>query len=382
MTVRGESDRKLQTKPCWSWSGAEALNFARQTDDLERLVAMLPEKKSSTEEILTFLVDLRARFQRWMHQDEFGPTRRAQTAALRALKKSLQTLQEQLVKGATVQREQLDTTLRARNHLSATVLERLYEGADDLECNLRTSGASGREIDWASRIKCRAEKTMAQSQSLDTNTDGEILPIATQHGFDPHQTYSADFSLAHAERWLNAYWNVVDKALCELNKKRGAEERESLKLLVELLCELWERETASDVTAHGMSKLEYTQRAETQAGRFVTSAVEAMLPESAWFNEHSGFSHAVRARTFLPSRQCDRARQIFVIMRDFVRRQSKIRESALPKKLAFNFVNAVPATGAVAMQDGEKRLPEEATSGPDVDPTKNPSPARFGDADN
>jgi hypothetical protein len=318
MTKRGELDRKLQTKPCWSWSGAEALDFAGQTHDLERLVAMLPEKKSSTDEILTFLVDLRARFQRWMHQDEFGPTRRRQTAALRTLRKSLQTLQEQLAKGATVRREQLETMLRAGNHLSATALERLYEGADDLQCNLRTSGASSREIDWASRIKCRAEKTMAQSQSLDTNTDGEILPIAIQQGFDPHQTYSADFSLAHAERWLNAYWNVLDKTLCELNKKRGAEERESLKLLVELLCELWERETAIDVTAHGMRKLEYTQRAETDAGRFVTAAVEAMLPEPAWFDEHSGFSHAVRAQTFLPSRQRDRARQVLVIMRDFV----------------------------------------------------------------
>jgi hypothetical protein len=250
MSERGERDRKLQTKPCWSWSGAEALDFAGQTHDLERLVAMLPEKKSSADEILTFLVDLRAHFQRWMHQDEFGPTRRQQTAALSALKKSLQTLQRQLAKGALSQREQLDAMLRARNHLSAPVLERFCEGIDDLEHNLRTSGASRREIDWASRIKCRAERTMAQSQSLDTNTDGEILPIAIQHRFDPYQTYPADFSLADAEQWLNAYWNVVEQVLCELNKRGGAAERVSLKLLVEQLCELWERETASDVTAH------------------------------------------------------------------------------------------------------------------------------------
>jgi hypothetical protein len=123
MTELGERDQKLQTKPCWSWSGAEALDFARQTNDLERLVAMLPEKKSSADEILTFVVDLRARFQRWMHQDEFGPTRRQQTAALRALRKSFQTLQRQLAKGALAQREQLDEMLRAGNHLSATVLE-------------------------------------------------------------------------------------------------------------------------------------------------------------------------------------------------------------------------------------------------------------------
>jgi hypothetical protein len=85
--------------------------------------------------------------------------------------------------------------------------------------------------------------------------------------------------LASAEQWLNAYWNVVDKTLCELNERGGAEERVSLKLLVEQLCELWERETGRRVTAHGMSKLEYTQRTETDAGRFVTAGVEAILPE-------------------------------------------------------------------------------------------------------
>jgi hypothetical protein len=381
MTERGERDRKLQTKPCWSWSGSEALDFARQTYDLERLVAMLPEKKSSADEILTFVVGLRARFQRWMHQDEFGPARRQQTAALRALKKSLQTLQRQLAKGVTSQRDQLDAMLRAGKHLSATVLERLYEGADDLECNSRISGASGREIDWALGIKCRAEKTMAESQSLDTNTDGEILLTTLQHRFDPLQMCPPDFGLGEAEQWLNVYWNVVDQTLRRLNEKGGAEERVSLKLLVEQLGELWERETARLVTAHGMIKLEYTQRTETEAGLFVTSAVEAMLPEPSWFDDHSQSSHLIRATTFLPSRQADRARQILVIMRDFVKRRSKIRENALPKKLAFNSVNAVPPVGAVATQDGEKRLPEEAASRTDVDPTRKLSPDHFGDAD-
>src|SRR6516165_9101059 len=90
MIERAEQNRKFQTKPCWSWSGAEALNFSEQ-NKLEPLIAILPAKQSSDEEILAFLVDLRAHFQRWLHQDELGPTRRQQTAALRALKKSLQT---------------------------------------------------------------------------------------------------------------------------------------------------------------------------------------------------------------------------------------------------------------------------------------------------
>jgi hypothetical protein len=54
-----------------------------------------------------------------------------------------------------------------------------------------------------------------------------------------------------------------------------------------------------------MTKLEYTQRTETEAGRFVTAAVEAMLPEPAWFDDHSQFSRPVRANTFLPSNSPD-----------------------------------------------------------------------------
>ena len=321
MIERAEQNRKFQTKPCWSWSGAEALNFSEQ-NKLEPLIAILPAKQSSDEEILAFLVDLRAHFQRWLHQDELGPTRRQQTAALRALKKSLQTLRRQLAKGAPSQREQLDAILRNGHGGSSPTLERIYEAASDLGRYLRIPDSPNRKIDWTSKIKTCAEATMAQSQSLDTNTDGEILLIAIRHIFDPLQTFTPA-GLADAELWLNAYWNVVDKTLCELNERGGAEERVSLKLLVEQLCEFWERETGGPVTAHGMSKLEYTQRTETAAGRFVTAAVDAMLPELFWFDEHREFSYSVRAMTFLPSRQADRARQILAIMRDFVKRRKK-----------------------------------------------------------
>jgi len=321
MIERAEQNRKFQTKPCWSWSGAEALNFSEQ-NKLEPLIAILPAKQSSDEEILAFLVDLRAHFQRWLHQDELGPTRRQQTAALRALKKSLQTLRRQLAKGAPSQREQLDAILRNGHGGSSPTLERIYEAASDLGRYLRIPDSPNRKIDWTSKIKTCAETTMAQSQSLDTNTDGEILLIAIRHIFDPLQTFTPA-GLADAELWLNAYWNVVDKTLCELNERGAAEERVSLKLLVEQLCEFWERETGGPVTAHGMSKLEYTQRTETAAGRFVTAAVDAMLPELFWFDEHREFSYSVRAMTFLPSRQADRARQILAIMRDFVKRRKK-----------------------------------------------------------
>jgi hypothetical protein len=222
MSERADRDRKFQTKPCWSWSGAERLNFPEQTKGLAQLVAMLPTKGSSDNQILAFLVELRARFQRWLHQDEFGPTRRQQTAAPRAFKKSLQKLQRQLARGARSQRDQLDATLRNGDGRSSLTLERIYEAASDLERYLQISESPNRERDWAIKMQVCAGITIAQSQSLDTNTESEIFLIAIRDKFDLLQTCAPDSGLAGAKQWLNAYRNVVDKKLCELNEGGGA----------------------------------------------------------------------------------------------------------------------------------------------------------------
>lgn len=166
---------------------------------------------------------------------------------------------------------------------------------------------------------------------------------------------------------------VVDEALCALNERGGADGRVSLRLLVQELCKLWECETGRPVTAHGMTKLEYTQRTETEAGRFVPAAVEAMLPEPAWFDDHSQFSGPVRAMTFLTSNSPHRARQILVIMRDFVRRAERSKKTRLHKKLAFNSVNAGPAPPHVALQEDDKTRTTIPPPRPDVDRAETPS---------
>ncbi len=62
-------------KPRWFWTGVNPLEGMEDDSRLRELVAMLPARKSSDREILAYLVDLRAHFRRWMHQDESGPDR-------------------------------------------------------------------------------------------------------------------------------------------------------------------------------------------------------------------------------------------------------------------------------------------------------------------
>jgi uncharacterized membrane protein len=314
-------------KPPWFWTGVMPLDGMEDDSRLRELVAMLPARKSSDRAILTYLVDLHARFPRWMHQDEFGPDRGEQTAALRALMKSCRALQKHLLQRSSTFKAPLDATLRARNNPNSLVLEAFYEAAGDVAQEWRSNGASHRDTVWIAQLQDRVYELMVQSQALDTNTDGELFLTAAKRKFDVSQITGLDFCLADAECWLNSYETMVFETLNGLNTRRGPSERVSIKLLIELLCEFWERETGNRVTAHGQVKGEQTYRAETDAGRFVTAAVEAMLPDKSWFDEHADRAQRFRTEIFLPDDGAltrgkgARSRQVIGFMRDFVKRR-------------------------------------------------------------
>jgi uncharacterized membrane protein len=314
-------------KPRWFWSGVMPLDGMEDDSRLRELVAMLPARKSSDREILTYLVDLRARFLRWLHQDEFGPDRGEQTAALRALMKSCGALQKHLLQRSSAFKAPLDATLRARNNPNSLVLEAFYEAAGDVAQEWHSNGASHRDTVWITQLQDRVYELMVQSQALDTNTNGELFLVAVKRKFEVSQIAGLDFCLADAECWLNSYETTVFETLNGLNTRRGPSERVSIKLLIELLCEFWERETGNRVTAHGQVKGEQTFRAETDAGRFVTAAVEAMLPDQSWFDGHADRAQRFRTEVFLPDEgalthgTAARARQVLGFMRNFVKRR-------------------------------------------------------------
>jgi len=131
-------------KPPWFWTGVMPLDGMEDDSRLRELVAMLPARKSSDRAILTYLVDLRARFPRWMHQDEFGPDRGEQTAALRALMKSCRALQLHLLQRSSTFKAPLDATLRARSNPNSLVLEAFYEAAGPIQRLWCTGGPMSR----------------------------------------------------------------------------------------------------------------------------------------------------------------------------------------------------------------------------------------------
>ena len=123
----------IQGAPSWFWTGVEALTPDNDDSQFRLVVAMLRPRRSSDQELLVYLMDLGARFRRWLHQDEFGPRRAQQAAALRTLMKSINKLRKQLQIGSGEQRRHLDAVLRDRNVPASTIIEAIYEAAMDAE---------------------------------------------------------------------------------------------------------------------------------------------------------------------------------------------------------------------------------------------------------
>jgi hypothetical protein len=240
----------IQAQPRWLWTGVEALTPNDDDSQLRLVVAMLHSRRSGDEEILSRLIELRARFPRWLHQDEFGPSRAQQAAAVRTLMKSINKLRKQLRIGSGEQRRHLDAVLRDRNVPASTIMEAIYEAAIDAERCLRMAKAPQSQIDWTFKLQECADSLMAHLYALDTNAEGEVFLVATRTGFDVSQAAGSNFSLEKAESWLDSASSVLFEAVDILSSRGG---RVSLKLLVEQLCQLWEHETQSPVAAHGIS---------------------------------------------------------------------------------------------------------------------------------
>ena len=69
----------------WGWSGADKIVPPFWSEaELLRIIGLLPSLQSPVEDILAELQALGGRYHRYLHQDEFGPTRAERLQALRS----------------------------------------------------------------------------------------------------------------------------------------------------------------------------------------------------------------------------------------------------------------------------------------------------------
>jgi len=211
------------------WSGVEKLGFDIPESELTRLIELIPLSKNLNEiesqtrfdRISNELIELRARFQRHLHQDEFGPRRRDQAEGLRSLVNQL----DELAKGA--EDEILDSI------------------ADVLD-------------------------------SLDSNAHGELFDDAWTVGLDI-TALRDQVAPQEQTKKLALLSRTVRQTINRLSRASGPNKSKSIRMLINHLAAVWKDDTGMEPTASGSET--YRNKFE----KFALEVTAAFWPNKSWF---------------------------------------------------------------------------------------------------
>ena len=315
--------------PRWGWSGVGKIVRPPSSEaDLKRVIDLLPSLQSPVDGIVAELQALGERYHRYLHQDEFGPTRAEQLQALRdtlvpfdelvsrlgSLPPYLRVLLSEELLGQKSSTEQLDIDPFASYSADKAQIDAVLASASDIR---QTLVKDNRASDAAliGEVYIAAGSFNSLLCNLDTTTEGEVVldarftgHLRTNHSANP---------LVAASAAIDRMRSRFDLALLRLKRRKGTEARASFIWLVRQLCDLWLRETGSPVTANPVKKRTYTGRPQSASGRFVCAAVEALQPISAWMDEHGLGETHVRAETITQAPGF-RAQAVHTAMRRYI----------------------------------------------------------------
>jgi hypothetical protein len=317
----------------WGWSGAAEVILPRDREqELISAARLLPNPKSSLESLVTELLELGARYVRYLHQDEFGPTRAERAAALQQLLEQISALLRQLDALPAHLRFHVSSQLAVNDEFRRLIdkpdrldilaimkpryIELLYEAAGDVKRFLSAQAAE--DVKRMQVLESVAKRTFMLLDNIDTSTSSDLILDAVSR---PPQFPSSDARSADPINLLGAEAILLSRCLGQtlgrLKGCRGPDPRLSLPGLVWQLCHLWGRETGQDVTSSAVRGGHYTSAPQSAAGRFVSAVVKALHPSPAWLQEHEYRDLPVRAGIIVaPERGL--ARAIHLAMRDYV----------------------------------------------------------------
>jgi hypothetical protein len=252
MKVDGSTHRGTAT-PRWDWSGVDQLITPTISDgDMARIVESLPACRSTPEEIKSKIQALGARYHRYLHQDEFDPTRAERMSALRAMHTCVELLDSLIVNLPQHLALELTTTepdqstsfriLRSWAILRGWTIEQIHQTAST-ELALRHSLHSADDLHMLEEICTRAGAAIEVVSLLDTASEGELFDDAVRTGVLFKNNV---FSIIDAP--LFALKTQVGLTLDRLRKQGGPERQVSVSWLVWEACDLWTRETGEPVT--------------------------------------------------------------------------------------------------------------------------------------
>ena len=320
--------RRGTAEPRWGWSGVAPITAPPLSVSDIDLAGLLPGHQSPVEQIVLTLRDLGGKYHRYLHQDEFGPSRAERMAGLRSLLDQLELLSsrlsglpgqlhlrlsKQLASNGSIVERSIDGFHAHRNDKAA--VEWLGQAAGGVRLTLQAASATG-DAELMDDLGRVAEKTLQLLWNLDTTTAGavvidtELLGLEVEGGAESVIT---GFALVCAG--IERLRRRAELTLVRLEGQKGPERCESLRWLVCQLCDLYRRETGQPVTSSARAKNHFTGTPQSRAGRFVMAAVEALQPAKAWAQEPDHGVAQRRARILHTGR---RGRTVYFAMREYV----------------------------------------------------------------
>jgi hypothetical protein len=266
-----------------------------------------------------------------LSQDEFGPTRAERARALKALIEQVDALRAEV--------ESLEPQLRAllaeellayrspappiashpvdSHTADKEAVEAVVTATAFLRQDLSRAGRAD-EADALDKLCSTVGRAAMYLSSLDSTTDVDVVVGARSTDLAPVAD-SADAIMVLTEQ-LRRLRLRLERELVRLNAIKGPESSVSLELLVAQICEMWRLETGQPVTANPYRRYDYTGRPQTDAGRFVLQAVEALRPSKAWIGRYGAVASVKRAMIVM-SAPGSRAQAVHTAMRKYVAAQ-------------------------------------------------------------
>jgi hypothetical protein len=321
--------RRSTAQPKWCWSGMSKIPSLHELRNRVRvIVERMPVEASRVELIISEVLDLGARYHRYLHQVEFGPCRAERLAALRQLVMQIDNLLKALRQLPHWLKDELSSALardtpfrrtksRAeQNFNNKAVAWRLLAAIERIQ-DCRDHGSEVKLIEFIHR---EATETCGRLLSVDTATEENLFfngELVLRRNWKERLP-----NLAEVRRRLTRLGRNAMLAIDYLEQKKGPEPASSLAILVVELCELFRRETGSRITG---ASLGYTARdgkikPPSKEGQIIIDLAEILQP---LMQRTDSSELPVRARMLLRSNS---------LLRLGIMRHAKLRDIAHRRK--------------------------------------------------
>jgi hypothetical protein len=328
MSTTSTRKRRGTADPRWGWSGvAQIISAQLSTADIERLWAALPDHRSPIEEIRLELGYLGGKYHRYLHQDEFGPSRAERMAGLRELATQFHLLLSQLTGLSKSIRLWLCKQL-AQSTTPDVVLnmdigfeaysndeEAVHKLAEAASAHVSPSdeALSGPELEVLRGLADAAEKAAMLLRGIDTTSAADIAGDFGMARLEVVWDEESSFAILRAR--IERHLQRIELALARLERRRGPEAAISLRWLVRRLCDLYHWATGQPVTSSAVVDYSYKSAPQSPAGRFVMACAGALRPPDAWMVEPD---HLVAKRRARLLHKGTLERMVHLAMREYV----------------------------------------------------------------